>query len=248
MDGFGTLSPAADLEDDLMRRYVLPPNAGGGPAPMPRGLMPPDMVPPGESRLSPMPPGAMPPDMVPPGRTRLSPMPPESAPPDLQPINWSQMNRPFGTLSDPRGAVIAGAGKPWEMREGDVNTAMGLGMGFAGGGLGSTPEARAVKGLFEASGREAAQKAGSALKTTYASWLDALEGKRNVPTEGVGPTSGPVQAPGADVSGGAGGVRGDPRDAEAYLQAAKAAGNYSALPGDQKMGLMPEWTMRDRVK
>jgi len=115
MDGFGTLSPAADLEDDLMRRYVLPPNAGGGPAPMPRGLMPPDMVPPGESRLSPMPPGAMPPDMVPPGRTRLSPMPPESAPPDLQPINWSQMNRPFGTLSDPRGAVIAGAGKPWEL-------------------------------------------------------------------------------------------------------------------------------------
>ena len=100
MDGFGTLSPAADLEDDLMRRYVLPPSAGGGPAPMPRGLMPPDMVPPGESRLSPMPPGAMPPDMVPPGRTRLSPMPPESAPPDLQPIEQAPPGTTYASWLD----------------------------------------------------------------------------------------------------------------------------------------------------
>jgi len=66
---------------------------------------------------------------------RRYPLPSDAAPPASDEPDWSRMNQPFGMISDPRGAVIAGAGQPWEMREGDVNNAINLGMGFSGGGL-----------------------------------------------------------------------------------------------------------------
>jgi hypothetical protein len=85
--------------------------------------------------------------------------------------------------------------------------------------------------LFSDTG-EAAKAAALAqhLDRPYGSWQEALEG-RHGGAEVHRPTSGAPETTGGDVPGGAGGVGGDTRDAEAHLQAQRAAGKYSPLPG-----------------
>jgi hypothetical protein len=58
---------------------------------------------------------------------------------DPNAVDWSRMNQPFGTLTDPNPVQYSAAGGLVQIRPSDVNQATDMAMGFSGGGLSTKP-------------------------------------------------------------------------------------------------------------